>query len=184
MISSRVVGARVFGLEEVGIVLRSQSRRLVPVLLALASVACADFQPDPPAGPTPLTGGQRFATITVEYRQPAHCANAAVNCQDPVVFFGSWMGANDAVTLDTPAGPYFWTGVVHDVPVNWPPADPVPHYVRVYDPHLKDTPTAGGTAARLVVGSQSIYFIDEAGTPLEAGLIYVDDNGIGHNPLW
>jgi hypothetical protein len=171
----------VLRLAEVGAVVRLLSRRLVPVLIALASVACPDFQPDPPAGPTPLTGGQRFATITVEYRQPQHCSNATVHCLDRVVFFGSWMGSGDEVLLDTPQGPYFWTGVVHNVPVNWPPAD-VPHYVRVYDPHLKDTPISGFTAARLVIGSQSIDYYDEAGTPREAGLVYVDDNGIGHNP--
>jgi hypothetical protein len=180
MIASGPAGAALTRPAEVGIVFRLLSR-LVPVLLALASAACPDFQPDPPAGPTPLTGGQRFATITVEYRQPQHCANTSDHCLDRVVFFGSWMAKGDEVLLDTPAGPYFWTGVVHDVPVNWPPSDQ-PHYVRVFDPHLKDTPTTGLTAGRLVVGSQSVSFYDQAGTPLEAGLIYVDDNGIGHNP--
>ena len=167
---------------EVGAVLGSASRRLGLFLLALASVACPDFQPDPPAGPTPITGGQRFATITVEYRQPPHCANAADHCLDRVVFFGSWMGKNDPVVLATPAGPYFWTGVVENVPVNWPPNDQ-PHLVRVYDPHLVDTPTAGTTAARLVVGSQSIASFDAAGTPKESGFVYIDDDGIGHNPF-
>jgi hypothetical protein len=154
----------------------------IVLLLALASVACPDFQPDPPAGPTPITGGQRFATITVEYRQPRQCLNTADRCLDRVVFFASWMRAGDEVVLATPAGPYFWTGVVHDVPVNWPPSDQ-PHYVRVYDPHLQDAPNAGITAARLVVGSQALTTFDRAGTPQEAGLVYVDDNGVGHNPL-
>jgi hypothetical protein len=167
---------------ETGVVPGSAVRRLALLLLALASVACPDFQPDPPAGPTPITGGQRFATITVEYRQPQVCANTAARCQDSVVFFASWMGSGDQVVLATPAGPTFWTGVVRNVPVNWPPTDE-PHRVRVYDPHLQNTDTNGVTAARLVVGSQSIYFFDNAGTPKENGLIYVDDDGIGHNPL-
>src|SRR5512138_3490632 len=99
---------------EVGIVLRSLARRLVLPLLALLTVACPDFQPDPPAGPTPITGGQRFATITVEYRQPQACANRPDHCLDRVVFFGSWMGKGDEVVLATPAGPTFWTGVVEN----------------------------------------------------------------------
>ncbi len=179
----RLEGRRGLGLSEVEIVLgRLPQRALVVLLLAFASLACPDFQPDPPAGPTPITGGQRFATITVEYRQPRPCSNTPDHCLDRVVFFASWMRPGDEVVLATPAGPTFWTGVVHDVPVNWPPSDQ-PHSVRVYDPHLVDTPTAGVTAARLVVGSQSVYYLDRAGTPQEVGLIYVDDDGIGHNPL-
>ena len=162
--------------------LRLLSRRLGLVLIAGLSVACPDFQPDPPAGPTPITGGQRYATITVEYRQPQTCVNTLGRCQDHVVFFGSWMGRGDEVMLTTPAGPTFWTGVVENVPVNWPPRDEA-HRVRVYDPHLQGTEIEGFTAARLVVGSQTIYFYDKAGTPNEAGLIYVDDNGVGHNPF-
>ncbi len=68
------------------------------------------------------------------------------------------------------------------MPVNWPPNDE-PHRVRVYDPHLQNTGTNGLTAARLIVGSQVVYYYDNAGTPTEAGLIYVDDDGIGHNPF-
>lgn len=161
---------------------RSFAQRLVLLALALTTVACPDFQPDPPAGPTPLTGGLRFVTITVEYRQPQTCVNTLGRCQDKVVFVGSWMGENDQVQLTAPAGPNFWTGVIENVPVNWPPNDQA-HRVRVHDPHLQGTEIAGYTAARLIVGSQSIYYIDNAGTRNEAGLIYIDDNGIGHNPL-
>ncbi len=160
---------------------RWQCGRLVTVLLASSMAGCWDFQPDPPAGPTPLAAG-RFVTVTVEYRQPQYCANTADECGNPVVFFASWMGVNDAVILTAPNGPSFWTGVVHNVPVNWPPNDE-PHLVRVYDPHLKLTETAGGTAARLIVGGQSVYYFDSPGTPLEAGFIYIDDNGVGHNPF-
>jgi hypothetical protein len=129
----------------------------------------------------------RFVTIKVEYRQPAGCQNSEGSCGARVVFFGSWMRPTDAtypgdqVLLDTPFGPNFWTGVVPNVPVNWPPTD-LPHYVRVYDPHLLDTPSGGVTAARLVVGGQVITEYDAPGTPQESGLIYIDDNGVGRTP--
>ncbi len=166
---------------EEGIVTRLLCRRLLPVLLALPAAACWDFQPDPPAGPTPLKPG-RFATVTIEYRQPQNCANTADHCADRVVFFGSWMAPGDEVLLDTPAGPSFWTGVVNNVPVNWPPTDE-PHLVRIFDPHLKESSTGGVTAARLTVGGQAVYFFEDTGTPSESGLIYIDDNGVGHNPF-
>jgi hypothetical protein len=54
--------------------------------------------------------------------------------------------------------------------------------VRVFDPHLVQTPNGGVTAARLSIGGQAIYYYDSAGTPQESGLIYVDDNGVGRNP--
>ena len=83
--------------------------------------------------------------------------------------------------LDTSFSPNFWTGVVENVPVNWPPSD-FPHYVRVYDPHLQATSSGGVTAARLSVGGQIITEYDAPGTPQESGLIYVDDNGVGRPP--
>jgi hypothetical protein len=39
------------------------------------------------------------------------------------------------------------------------------------------------TAARLVVGGQLLNQFDSPGTPKESGLVYVDDNGVGRNPL-
>jgi hypothetical protein len=161
--------------------MRRQGRRDVLALLVLAAAVGCDFQPDPPPGPTAVPPG-RFVSVTVQYRQPAGCANSEGTCGARVVFFGSWMAPGQEVLLDTSTGPNFWTGVVANVPVNWPPTD-TPHYVRIYDPHLKDTPTGGVTAARLLVGGQAIYNIDSPGTPQESGLIYVDDNGVGRNPL-
>jgi hypothetical protein len=160
-------------------------RGIVAVALAVALSGC-DFQPDPPPGPTEIPPG-RFVTVRIEYRQPAGCQNSEGTCDARVVFFGSWMRPADAsyqgdqVLLDTPAGPNFWTGVVTNVPVNWPPND-VPHYVRIYDPHLRDTSSGGVTAARLIVGGQSVSYFDSPGTPQESGLIYIDDNGVGRNP--
>jgi len=158
------------------------------LLLALAAYgAGCDFQKDPEPGPTAVQP-VRFATIKVEYRQPAGCQNAdPVHCDDHVVFFGSWMRQRtptregDEVLLDTRFGPNFWEGLVANVPVNWPPND-FPHYVRVYDPHLQSTSSGGVTAARLIVGGQIITDYDAPGTPQESGLIYVDDNGVGRSP--
>lgn len=154
-------------------------RRLVPALLALSVASCFDFQPDPPLTPSALPAG-RFADVRLEYRQPAECANTGAACDNLVVFFGSWMKPGEELYLDDVGG-RLWTGVARRVPVNWPPSDE-PHFVRVFDPRLVNTPNGGVTAARLYVGGQAIYYYDSPGTPQESGLIYVDDNGVGRNP--
>lgn len=148
--------------------------------LALAGAGC-DFQPDPPAGPEPLAPG-RFVDVTVEYRQPNGCQNAPSACDNLVVFFGSWMRPGQEIYLASDPGSRVWTGIARGVPVNWPPSD-APHLVRVFDPHVVDTPTGGVTAARLVVGGQALSQYDSPGTPQESALLYVDDNGVGRNPL-
>ncbi len=158
----------------------SATNRLVPLVLAAALAGC-DFQPDPPPGPTAASPA-RFATVRVEYRQPNGCANAPVACDNLVVFFGSWMRPGQEIYLDSAPGSHVWTGVALNVPVNWPPVEE-PHLVRVFDPHLVDTPSGGVTAARLLVGGQILSEYDSPGTPQESGLVYVDDNGVGRNPL-
>jgi len=55
--------------------------------------------------------------------------------------------------------------------------------VAVYDPHLRDTETGGVTAGRLVVGGQNLTVFLNAGTPQESAFVYVDENGMGHNPF-
>jgi hypothetical protein len=155
-------------------------RRLAVLALALAWGAC-DFQPDPAEGPTPLNPA-RFASVKVEYRQPNGCANDPAACDNLVVFFGSWMRAGQEIYLDSDPGSHVWTGVVSGVPVNWPPVEE-PHLVRVFDPHLVATPTGGVTAARLSVGGQLLDHYDSPGTPQESARVYVDDNGVGRNPL-
>jgi hypothetical protein len=55
--------------------------------------------------------------------------------------------------------------------------------VRVFDPHLRDTVNGGATPVGLRVGSQIINRFYLPGTPEEGGLIYVDDNGVGHSPF-
>jgi hypothetical protein len=168
--------------------MRLDLRHVAVLALAASATGCQDFlHPDVTPGPSPAPV-LRLVSVTVEYRQPAGCKNSEGTCNARVVFFGSWMRQGtggepgDEVLLETPSGPNFWTGVVPNVPVNWPPVD-VPHYVRVYDPHLRDTPTGGVTAARLIVGGQVITQYDSPGTTKESGLIYIDDNGVGHNPL-
>jgi hypothetical protein len=159
--------------------MRRIARRLVP-FVAAAAAAC-DFQPDPPEGPSALPA-TRTVSVRIEYRQPPGCENAdRPNCIDPVWFFGSWMHVGEEVILESVPGSYVWAGTAKGVPVNWPPTDE-PHLVRVYDPHLKDTGTAGVTAARLTFGGQLLTAYDSPGTPDETALVYVDDNGVGRNP--
>ncbi len=160
--------------------MRQLVRRLAPLLLALSVGSCYDFQPDPPPSPSALPAG-RFADVKIAYRQPTDCANTGTACVNLVVFFGSWMRPGEEIYL-ADVGGRVWTGVARHVPVNWPPSDE-PHLVRVFDPHLVDTPTAGVTAARLQIGGQAIYSYDSPGTPKESGLIYIDDNGVGRNPF-
>jgi hypothetical protein len=165
--------------------MRRLLRRLAPlVAVSAAAAAGCDFQPDPAVGPEPLPG-TRTVSVRIEYRQPANCANLdRSNCIDPVFFLGSWMhpNQNEEVILTAVPGSYVWAGTATGVPVNWPPTDQ-PHYVRVYDPHLKNTPNAGVTGARLTLGGQALTQYDKPGTPNEAALVYIDDSGVGHNPM-
>jgi len=150
-------------------------------LVAAATLAGCDFQPDPPEGPSALAPA-RVVDVRIEYRQPQGCENAnPERCVDLVWFFGSWMHPGEEIALEPVPGSYVWAGTATGVPVNWPPTDQ-PHLVRVFDPHLKDTPTGGVTAARLTVGGQILTQYDSPGTPQESGLVYVDDNGLGRNP--
>jgi len=161
--------------------MRGLAPRLAWLAVAAMALGC-DFQPDPPEGPSALAP-TRAVDVRIEYRQPQGCENAdAVHCSDLVWFFGSWMHAGEEVPLEPVGGSYVWAGTATGVPVNWPPADE-PHLVRVFDPHLKDTPTGGVTAARLTIGGQTLTQYDSPGTPQESGLIYVDDNGVGRNPI-
>jgi hypothetical protein len=152
---------------------------LLAIALALASPACWNFQKDVPEGPSALPPA-RYATVDVQYRQPRGCSNLAALCETRVVFFGSWMQPGEEVLLDPQPG-LVWTGEAKKVPVNWPPADS-PHLVRVFDPHLTDTPTGGVTAARLSVGGQILTEFDSPGTASESAYVYIDDLGVGHNP--
>jgi hypothetical protein len=98
-----------------------------------------------------------------------------------VVFFASWMEQGNEFRLTKDPGGFLWRGRANGVPVNFPPADH-PHAVRVYDPHLLDEPTQGGTAYRLRVGGQMLSRFDSEGEPKVVGLVFIDDYGVGHNP--
>ena len=146
-----------------------------------ASFGC-DFQPDPPEGPSALpapTVGERQDRVSTTQRLRQR---DAVACENLVVFFGSWMHPGQEIYLTSDPGSHVWTGVAQGVPVNWPPVEE-PHLVRVFDPHLVDTPTGGVTAARLLLGGQILTQYDSPGTPQESALVYVDGNGVGRNPL-
>jgi hypothetical protein len=154
--------------------------RLVTVLLAVLPLGGCFFDEEVTEGPSPLPIS-RAVPVTVEYVQPGLCLNSANRCADPVVFFGSWMRPGQEVTLQPIGGRFVWTGVVPAVPVNFPPGEEA-YLVRVFDPYLLDTPTGGVTAVRLRVGGQLLTAFDWVGTPAESGWVYVDDNGVGHNP--
>lgn len=160
---------------------RVSSWRSLTVVLAALAVGGCFFDEDVTEGPSPLAIS-RAVPVTVEYTQPGLCLNSANRCTDPVVFFGSWMRPGEEVTLQAVGGRYIWMGTVPAVPVNFPPAE-APYLVRVFDPYLLDTPSGGVTAARLKVGGQLLTSFDWLGTPAESGFIFVDDNGVGHNPF-
>ena len=167
--------------------MRRLSSRLLPAF-ALISMGCLDFHQTGTENPTPVVRPM-LVSVTVEYRQPNLCS-ASDRCDDNVVLFASWL----PMTLD-PQGrqtggymflsrvsAYAWRGVAQNVPVNYPPKDD-PHVVAIYDPHLRDTPTNGVTASRLIVGQQNLTNLINAGTPRESAFVYVDENGYGHNPF-
>lgn len=155
--------------------------RLGALAAAVFSVSCYDFRGEGPEDPSPVVPPS-VVSVTVEYRQPIGCVNSAGTCGDPVVFFGSWMQLGQAITLTPRAGGLIWVGTAHNVPVNFPPRE-YAHAVRVYDPHIRDHPTGGVTAERIWVGRQFLTVYDSEGTPAESALVYVDENGFGHNPF-
>jgi hypothetical protein len=142
---------------------------------------CYDFHLTGPEDPSPVSP-PRLVSVTIEYRQPNGCVNSAGRCTDPVVFFASWMGPGDAFALTADPGGFIWRGAARGVPVNFPPRDD-PHAVRVYDPHIRDNPSGGVTGERLRIGGQILSVFDSPGTARESGLVYVDENGQGHNPF-
>ena len=165
--------------------MRSAARRAgsAAFLVAAAALAaaCYDFHLEGPedAPPVPVP---RQVTVTVEYRQPRGCINESTPCQDPVVFFGSWMRDGGEFALAPIPGTFVWRGTARGVPVNFPPRDQ-PYLVRVFDPFLRESPTGGITAERLRIGNELIAKFDSPGGPEESGLVYIDDNGLGHNPF-
>ena len=122
----------------------------------------------------------RDRSVTIEYLQPNECVEGSPRCDDPVVFFGSWMQPGQEFLLRPEPGRYVWRGVATGVPVNFPPRG-APHAVRVYDPHMVGSLTEGVTAERLKVGGEANLRRDNPGGIREVGLIYIDENGQGRN---
>jgi len=149
--------------------------------LALAGLllsACYEFrlagtEPEPINPP-------RLVSVTIEYRQPG-CLGGPY-CQDKVWFYGSWMQVGTQFTLTRDPGNNVWRGVAYGVPVNYPPHEGnyEPYQVRIYDPHLYESPTEGYTAERLRVGRESLSVIETRSSDAYA-LVYIDENGLGHN---
>ena len=157
---------------------RLPRRRFLASILVLAASGCADqVGPEDP----PEVNPPRTVEVTVEYRQPNGCLNAPARCDDLVVFFGSWMRNGDALYMQRDPGSHVWRVRARGVPVNYPPRDD-PYFVRVFDPHLVQSETGGVTGWRLEVGTEALQQIYDAGTVRESALVYIDENGLGHNP--
>lgn len=156
----------------------SRSTRLL-ALSALLTTSCYDFHQTGPEDPSPvMTPG--VVSVTVEYRQPNGCLGVAA-CNDAVVFFGSWMRPGGEFRLTRTEGSLIWRGTARQVPVNYPPRDQ-PYTVRVYDPHLRDSCTEGFQAERLRLGGEALVRYDGGGCQFQVALVFIDDNGQGHNP--
>jgi len=145
------------------------------ILAGLLAGGCLEFRG---VGPEDITPERppRVVDVTIEYTQPPTC-EVSSNCENPVVFFGTWMrdGAQFALTRDERN--WVYRGVAKAVPVNFPPHEyEVPYIVRVYDPHL------GRYAAfNLKIGGELMTKIQILGPYDEIGRVYIDENGFGHN---
>ena len=154
--------------------------RLGALLFAvLLGAACDDLRIEGPQDPAAVLP-PRLVSVTIEYLQPNECVEGSPRCDDPVVFFGSWMQEGQEFLLRPEPGRFVWRGVATGVPVNFPPRG-APHAVRVYDPHMVGSPTQGVTAERLKVGGEGNLRRDNPGGTREVGLIYIDENGQGRN---
>jgi hypothetical protein len=157
----------------------------VPIAVALLAAGCLDFfKEETPEGPNEVVL-PRTVSVTIEYTQPAGCVNVDTPCDDEsVVFFASWMRPDQAIVLTPDPRTFVWRGVGRGVPVNYPPRRDEPYRVWVFDPHFREAPTLGGTAERLKVGGEMMKrFATSPGVPFEAGLVFIDESGLGHSPF-
>jgi len=142
---------------------------------------CYDFHlagpEDPAADVVPRT-----VSVSIVYRQPSSCANEPDRCDDPVMFYGSWMRPGNEFSLTPDPNSHVFRGTALVVPVNYPPRDQ-PYAVKVYDPYLARTSTEGFTARRLMLGGEALTRIESFGARQERALLFVDENGFGHNPI-
>jgi len=159
---------------------RLASRFGLGAVLLTALGGCYNFHLAGPEDAPPVSP-PGLVDVTIEYRQPQACLNTPSRCDDLVVFYGSWMRQGQEIILTLDPGGFIWRGLARAVPVNFPPRDD-PYFVRIFDPHLRDTETLGITAERLKVGGEPLKSFDAYGTPIESGLLFIDDNGVGHSP--
>lgn len=124
----------------------------------------------------------RSVSVNVAYRQPQGCLNVTTPCDEPVIFFGSWMHPGEEFRLTPEPGGYWWRGIARNVPVNYPPRDQA-HLVRIFDPFLREGPGSGVTAQRLWVGGELLDMFDKPGGVDESALVYIDSDGFGHDPF-
>ncbi len=159
---------------------RSAKRFRLVLLPALGALAGACFHLTGPED-APAVSPPKLVSVTIEYRQPPGCLGGG-HCPDRVVFFGSWMKPGTEFALTPDPGNYTWRGVALGVPVNYPPHEPpTPYEVRIYDPHLLASPTDGYTAEHITVGGESLSKVVDPGRPNVHSLVYVDQDGLGHN---
>jgi hypothetical protein len=160
------------------------SRRLASIatsVLFVAGAGCLEFRG---VGPEDVTPEQppRLVTVTIEYRQANVCQNAGVACTHPVVFFASWMRPGTEFNLTPDPDTFVYRGVAVDVPVNFPPRGEA-YRVKVFDPYLSGTPSGGFEAMRLKIGGEALVSFGDLNTPTAHANVYIDENGIGHNPF-
>ena len=151
---------------------------------ALSALSCNAFKRT--AGPEDAAQVNPPGTVsvTVEYDQVPECVEGSPRCEDNVVFFGSWMQQGEEFFLKKEPGRFIWRGTAPRVPVNFPPSTvSQPYLVRIYDPHIVSGPTEGVTADRLKVGGEALVRFYSPGNPSESGLIFIDQNGLGHTPF-
>ena len=63
-----------------------------------------------PTRPRPRQPARALVSVTVEYRQPERLREGSPRCDDPVVFFGSWMQPGRGVPPAPGAGPLHLAG--------------------------------------------------------------------------
>ncbi len=143
--------------------------------------SCYNFHLVGPEDPDPVSSPP-LVSVMIEYRQPSLCANPGPACDSPVYFYGSWMRPGTSFPLVPDLGNHVWRGTAQAVPANYPPRD-VAYDVWLDDPYLRDTPSRGVTADRLKVGGEALTQILQAGTDKAHALVFIDANGLGHNPL-
>ncbi|HZM49250.1 MAG TPA: hypothetical protein VFE68_02110 [Vicinamibacteria bacterium] len=159
-------------------------RPIVLGVAVLSTLSCNAFKRTAGPDEAPFPNPPGTASVTVEYDQVPECVEGSPRCEDNVVFFGNWMQPGEEFFLTKEPGRWIWRGTARRVPVNFPPsAVSQPYLVRVYDPHIVSGPTGGVTADRLKVGGEALVRFYSPGNPSESGLIFIDQNGLGHTPF-